>query len=90
MLLDKYVDEHILKPLNLRNTGLLPPDIAVHMRVANGTITATPYSVLAAKPGDFLAPGGNSLTSTLDNYRRIRKQITRSTLVLSFPASHPD
>ena len=89
MLLDKYVDKHILKLLSLRNTGLLPPDIAVHMRAANGSITATPYSVPAAKPGDFLAPGGNFLTSILDVYRMIRKQITRPTLVLPFQRPNP-
>ncbi|ODM18981.1 hypothetical protein SI65_05598 [Aspergillus cristatus] len=66
--LARYCEEHILKPLGMQNTGIYPPDIADHQRLANGTITATPYSTSPTKPGDFVDAGGDYLTSTLDDY----------------------
>lgn len=66
--LASYCEEHILKPLGMQNTGIYPPDIADHQRLANGSITATPYSASPTKPGDFVDAGGDYLTSTLDDY----------------------
>ena len=45
--------EHIINPLDMQNTGSYPPDIAYHQRLANGTITATPYSASPTKPGSL-------------------------------------
>jgi len=63
--LDDYIEYNILKPLGIKNTGFIAPEIYTHRRLANGTITATAPAPISptAKPG-----GGGYLTSTTDDY----------------------
>ncbi|KAJ4262893.1 hypothetical protein NW762_006506 [Fusarium torreyae] len=63
--LDAYIDEHIFRPLGIRNSGLITPDIYSNTRLAGGSIISS-----APKPVDAnaTAGGGAYLTSTLDDY----------------------
>ncbi|KAH7381033.1 beta-lactamase [Cadophora sp. MPI-SDFR-AT-0126] len=69
--LDIYFQKHIFQPLGLTNSGIINPDIALHHRLQNGTITADPLSAPPSSrpsPGSVAPLGGQFLTSTIDDY----------------------
>lgn len=63
--LDEYFEEHIFKPLGIRDSGLITAEMYYHTRAPNGTITTAP----PPPPGPEARPDGDGfLTSTLDGY----------------------
>ena len=69
--LDVYFQKNIFEPLGLNNSGIFNPDVAVHHRLKNGTITADPLLAPPSSkpsPGTVAPLGGQFLTSTIDDY----------------------
>ncbi|TID17447.1 hypothetical protein E6O75_ATG08193 [Venturia nashicola] len=68
MRLDQYIDQNILKPLGLENTGAHQhgQKLDVHFRAEDGTLTSNPGLDLNASP-EFYG-GGHYLSSTLTDF----------------------
>lgn len=63
--LDAYFEDHIFRPLGIKDSGLLPAELYSHARLDNGTITSSAPAPLDPNATPF---GGGFLTSTLGNY----------------------
>lgn len=80
---DKYVQEHVLKPLGMSHTGLhVPPEnrgklAAIYDWSADGSFTREPDNEqYRLNTGHWpLTPGGYGLTSTLDDYTRFARML---------------
>ncbi|KAK4231610.1 beta-lactamase/transpeptidase-like protein [Podospora fimiseda] len=64
--LDEYIQANIFRPLGIKNSGLITPDIWTHYRYPNGTIVLTSPPTPIGPEG--VAFGGGYLISTLDDY----------------------
>lgn len=73
--LDRYLREHVLGPLGMVDTGFVLTDsqrlreAAVHVRQADGTLSAVPQEKKAAPTKTFL--GGGGIYSTAPDYLRL-------------------
>jgi CubicO group peptidase (beta-lactamase class C family) len=80
---DRYVREHVLDPLRMRETRYFVPErdrerlAAVYQRSESGVLTRAPdESALAFNTQHWaLTPGGFGLTSTLEDYMRFARML---------------
>jgi CubicO group peptidase (beta-lactamase class C family) len=80
---ERYVREHVLDPLGMRDTRYFVPEsdrprlAAMYQRSASGVLTRAPDSTAFAASTHHwaLTPGSAGLTSTLDDYMRFARML---------------
>jgi CubicO group peptidase (beta-lactamase class C family) len=80
---ERYVREHVLDPLGMRDTRYFVPEsdrsrlAAMYQRSTGGVLTRAPDSVAFASSIHHwtLTPGSSGLTSTLDDYMRFARML---------------
>ncbi|HEX8059766.1 MAG TPA: serine hydrolase domain-containing protein [Cyclobacteriaceae bacterium] len=78
---DVYVNQNILNPLKMTNTGYVPKDmskLAALYRAQDGALNRVPDSLILANVNQQvwpLKPGGFGLTSTVDDYQRFARML---------------